>query len=91
MNRSDLIEQIAELKGVSQKQSEDVVNTVFDEIAAALRSADRVEIRGFGSFSVREYESFVGRNPKTGVLVTISAKKNPHFKVGKDLKERIAL
>ncbi|MCJ7663467.1 MAG: integration host factor subunit beta, partial [Desulfobacterales bacterium] len=64
---------------------------VFDEMVKALKTGDRVEIRGFGSFVIRNYGSYQGRNPKTGVTVSVLPKKLPYFKVGKELKERVDL
>lgn len=90
MTRSDLIEQLAERMNVSNATAERVVVTMFDSMAEALIGEGRVEIRGFGSFQVREYEGYTGRNPKTGEKVTVTPKKLPFFKTGKELKERIA-
>ena len=71
------------------KVSEMLVNTVFDSIEDALKSGDKVEIRGFGSFTIRERTGREARNPKSGEVVSISAKKTPFFKTGKELKERV--
>jgi nucleoid DNA-binding protein len=71
------------------KVSEMLVNTVFDSIEDALRSGDKVEIRGFGSFTVRERNGREARNPKSGEVVRIPSKKTPFFKTGKELKERV--
>jgi integration host factor beta subunit len=90
MTKSELVEMIAESNGVlTRKESELVVNIVFDSITDALRANEKVEIRGFGSFTIREREAREARNPKSGELVTIPAKKTPFFKTGKDLKERV--
>ncbi len=90
MTKSDLIERVAaRVPHVSRKDTELVVNTVFDSMTDALRDADRIEIRGFGSFQVKIREAREGRNPKTGDEVKIPAKRTPFFKVGKELKERI--
>jgi len=90
MTKSDLIERVAARKEhVSKKDTELVVNTIFDSMTEALRSGDRIEIRGFGSFQVKVREAREGRNPKTGDEVRIPAKRTPFFKVGKELKERI--
>jgi integration host factor subunit beta len=90
MTKSDLIERVAaRVPHISRKDTELVVNTVFDSMTEALRDADRIEIRGFGSFQVKIREAREGRNPKTGDEVKIPAKRTPFFKVGKELKERI--
>ena len=89
MNKSELIESLAVKKSLTFKKAEDVVNTVFDSMTDALLSGDRIEIRGFGSFVVKEYEAYTGRNPKTGETVQVKAKKLPFFKVGKNLKNKV--
>ena len=91
MNKSELIEQLAEKSGVGQVQAEDVVNLIIDKMRIALTSGKRIEIRGFGSFVVKDYESYWGRNPKTGEKIWVAAKKLPAFKVGKELRERLNL
>ena len=90
MTKSDLIERVADrVPHISKKDTELVVNTIFDSMTEALRGSDRIEIRGFGSFQVKIREAREGRNPKTGEEVKIPAKRTPFFKVGKELKERI--
>ncbi len=90
MTKSDLIERVAErVPHISKKDTELVVNTIFDSMTDSLRRNDRIEIRGFGSFQVKIREAREGRNPKTGAEVKIPAKRTPFFKVGKELKERI--
>jgi len=90
MTKSDLIERVAErVPHISKKDTELVVNTIFDSMTDSLRNNDRIEIRGFGSFQVKIREAREGRNPKTGAEVKIPAKRTPFFKVGKELKERI--
>jgi integration host factor subunit beta len=89
MNKSDLIVTLAEKMNIPTKDSTVVVNTVFDSLYAALVENDRVEIRGFGSFIIKKYGSYTGRNPKTGTKIEVSPKKLPFFKVGKELKERV--
>ena len=90
MTKSDLIERVAQrLSHISKKDTEIVVNTIFDGMTEALKSGERIEIRGFGSFQVKVREAREGRNPKTGEEVKIPAKLTPFFKVGKELKERI--
>ena len=90
VTKSDLIERVAgRVPHISKKDTELVVNTIFDSMTEALRGSDRIEIRGFGSFQVKIREAREGRNPKTGEEVKIPAKRTPFFKVGKELKERI--
>lgn len=90
MIKSELVEKIMESNGfLNRKESEQVVNIIFDSMADALRDGDKVEIRGFGSFTVREREAREARNPKNGEIVTIPAKKTPFFKTGKELRERV--
>ena len=89
MNRSDLAKQLSTKSNVTKKRANDVVNLVFDSLTDALMDDGRIEIRGFGSFMVREYDSYTGRNPRTGHNIEVSPKRMPFFKVGKDLKERI--
>lgn len=89
MTKSELIEVIASNRGLPQKYVEAVVNTVMDTIVDAMKRDERVEIRGFGNFTMRHYEAYVGRNPKTGEKVEVPAKRMPFFKVGKDLRERV--
>ena len=71
-------------------QAEIVVSTIFDSMTEALVAGDRIEIRGFGSFEVRHYKGYEGRDPRTGQAVQVPPKKLPFFKVGKELKERVA-
>ncbi len=90
MTKSGLIEEVARrTPHISKKDTEVVVNTIFDSMIEALRTGDRIEIRGFGSFQVKIREARDGRNPKTGEPVHISAKRTPFFKVGKELKEMV--
>ena len=90
MTKSGLIEEVARLTPhISKKDTEVVVNTIFDSMIEALKSGERIEIRGFGSFQVKVREAREGRNPKTGQPVHISAKRTPFFKVGKELKELV--
>ncbi|MFO7965513.1 MAG: HU family DNA-binding protein [Desulfobacterales bacterium] len=89
MNRSDLVDTIKDTIQVTRKEAERIVEVFFKTIEDTLTSGDRVEIRGFGSFAVREYESYTGRNPKTGQKITVSPKKLPYFKPGKELKEMV--
>lgn len=90
MTKSELIEKVVQTHGMlNMKVSEIVVNTVFDSIEEALKSGDKVEIRGFGSFTIRERLGREARNPKSGEVVRIPSKRTPFFKTGKDLKERV--
>ncbi len=90
MTKSGLIEIVADrMPHISKKDTEIVVNTIFDSMANALQNGERIEIRGFGSFQVKVREARDGRNPKTGQPVHISAKRTPFFKVGKELKEMV--
>jgi integration host factor subunit beta len=90
MTKSGLIESVAaKTLHISKRDTEIVVNTIFDSMAQALRTGERIEIRGFGSFQVKIREAREGRNPKTGEPVHISAKRTPFFKVGKELKEMV--
>ncbi len=89
MNKSQRIERIAKEEGITIKNAANVVNVVFDSMADSLAKGDRVEIRGFGSFKVKSYNSYQGRNPKTGEIIQVREKKLPYFKVGKEMKERV--
>jgi integration host factor subunit beta len=89
MNKSDLVKSLTKELDLPLRKSEDIVDTVFDTMAEALLSGDRIEIRGFGSFQIREYEGYTGRNPKTGGGIAVESKKLPFFKVGKDFRDRL--
>ncbi len=90
MTKSELVEIIADAQGgITRREAEVVVNTVFTAIGDALANGDRVELRGFGSFTARQRRPRLGRNPKTGVSVEVPAKIVPHFKPGKELRERV--
>jgi integration host factor subunit beta len=89
MNKADLIEELAVIEGLKETEAYTIVNLIFDGFTDTLRKGDRIEIRGLGSFSVREYGAYTGRNPKTGDKTEVRAKKLPFFKVGKELKERV--
>ncbi|MFQ5718924.1 MAG: HU family DNA-binding protein [Acidobacteriota bacterium] len=89
MTRAELVEHVTRVSELSKKHSEIVVNTIFDSIIQALKSDEKIELRGFGSFRIRRRQSRVGRNPKTGARVEVPAKKIPYFKPGKELKELI--
>jgi integration host factor subunit beta len=90
VTKSELVTAISEANpGLGRRHVEMVVNTIFDSMRDALLGGDRIEIRGFGSFTVRVRRPRTGRNPKTGVSVDIGEKKVPFFKVGKELRERV--
>jgi integration host factor subunit beta len=89
MNKSDLIEALAAKENLTEKLAGEIVNLIFVGFADTLKKGDRIEIRGFGSFIVREYKSYKGRNPRTGTKIDVRPKKLPFFKVGKDLKKRV--
>ena len=90
MTKSELIQRIAELNPhLYQRDVERIVSTIFDEITDALARGDRVELRGFGAFSVKQRGARVGRNPRTGAAVKVAEKWIPFFKTGKQLRERL--
>ncbi len=89
MNKSELIEALAEKINVPIREAASITNTLIDTMSEALARGDSIEIRGFGSFVVKEYDSYTGRNPKTGEKIKVSPKKLPFFKVGKDLREQV--
>ncbi len=91
MNKSELIKALADKKNLSMEDAALIVNTFFDSIKDALKEGRRVEIRGFGSFKIKEYKGYVGRNPSTGEEVNVRPKKLPFFRVGKELKEYLNL
>ena len=90
MTKSELVEKLVEVNAsLSRKESEMVVNLIFDSMSEALKNGEKVEIRGFGSFTIREREAREARNPKSGEVVKIPAKRTPFFKTGKELRERV--
>ncbi|MDX9708601.1 MAG: integration host factor subunit beta [Trichloromonas sp.] len=89
MNKSELVESLANKKNLTYKKAEEIVNLIFDSMTQALVEGGRIEIRGFGSFVVKDYKSYMGRNPKTGEVIQVMPKKLPFFKVGKELRERV--
>jgi len=90
MTKRDLIEEVVkQYPQFSRRDAEVMVNAVFESMAEALRAGNRIEIRGFGSFVVKNRQARQGRNPKTGNLVAVAAKRVPFFKVGKELKQRV--
>jgi len=89
MNKSDLIAELKEKENLMGKKAMEIVNLVFDGFTDTLKKGGRIEIRGFGSFCVREYKSYSGRNPKTGKKITVKPKRLPFFKVGRGLKAMV--
>ena len=89
MLKSDLIEKVAKKINMNRDIAQLVVNNIFDTMAEALAKGEGIEIRGFGSFNIKHYKGREGRNPKTGEKVTVSPRKKPFFKVGKELKNRV--
>ncbi len=89
MTKADLIEEVSRVVEMTRKDSEVIVEAIFDSIVRALRSGDKVEIRGFGSFRTRERQARIGRNPKTGERVEVPAKRIPFFKPSKEVKDLV--
>ena len=89
MTKADLIDELAKVSNLTKKESETIVNTVFENITEALVKGDKVELRGFGSFRIRQRNARKGRNPKTGTSVSVPEKRVPFFKVGKRLREHV--
>lgn len=89
MTKAELVEEVARVSELTKKHSEIIVNTVFESIVSALQKDQKIELRGFGSFRIRQRRSRQGRNPKTGDKVNVPAKRIPYFKPGKELKELI--
>lgn len=90
MNKSELIEALAqELDNMPIRQASAILNTILETMMETMERGDSIEIRGFGSFVVKKYEPYTGRNPKTGQQIKVRPKKLPFFKVGKELKERV--
>jgi integration host factor subunit beta len=89
MNKADLIEKLAKREGLKETEAYTIVNLIFDGFTDALKNGGRIELRGLGSFTVRKYKAYAGRNPKTGKKIQVKPKKSPFFKVGKELKARV--
>lgn len=89
MNKSDLIAALSEKEKLTEKNATEIVNLIFNGFSDTLIKGGRIEIRGLGSFCVRKYKSYTGRNPKTGEDIKVKPKRLPFFKVGRDLKERV--
>ena len=89
MTKSDLVQTVAEKLKLPNGKAELIVNTIMDAMADALVKGERIELRGFGTFEVRSYKGYEGRNPKTGTAVQVRPKRLPFFRVGKELRERV--
>jgi integration host factor subunit beta len=89
MTKADLVEEVAKVTELTRKDSEVIVDTMFESVIKALKTGDKLEVRGFGSFRVRQRNARVGRNPKTGEKVEVPAKRVPYFKPSKELKDLI--
>jgi integration host factor subunit beta len=89
MTKADLIEEVSRVVEMSRKDSEVIVETIFDSVVKSLRSGDKIEIRGFGSFRTRQRQPRIGRNPKTGARVDVPSKRIPFFKPSKELKDLV--
>ena len=89
MTKAELIEEVSRVVEMSRKDSEVIVETIFDSVVRALRGGEKIEIRGFGSFRTRQRQPRIGRNPKTGARVEVPAKRIPFFKPSKELKDLV--
>lgn len=89
MTKADLVEQVSQIGDLTRRDGEVIVETIFDSVIAALQSGDKIEIRGFGSFRIRERNPRIGRNPKTGARVEVPAKQVPYFKPAKELRDLV--
>ena len=89
MTKADLIEEVSRVVEMTRKDSEVIVEAIFDSVVRALRAGDKIEIRGYGSFRTRQRQPRVGRNPKTGTRVEVPSKRIPYFKPSKELKDLV--
>ena len=89
MNKSDLMNRLAEEKGFSLSTAREIVDIFFEDMTKTLIKGDRVEMRGFGTFKMKAYRGYTGRNPRSGVKTEVKPKRLPFFKVGKELRERV--
>lgn len=89
MTKAELIEEVSRVVEMTRKDSEIIVEAIFDSVVRSLKSGEKIEIRGFGSFRTRERQSRIGRNPKTGARVDVPAKRIPYFKPSKELKDLV--
>ncbi len=89
MTKSDLMLKLATKADIPKKQAEQVINLIFSSMRETLITGDRIEVRGFGSFVSKHYPAYDGRNPRTGEIVHVAEKRQPFFKVGKELRKRV--
>jgi integration host factor subunit beta len=89
MTKADLIEEVSRVVEITRKDSEIIVDSIFDSVVKSLKSGEKIEIRGFGSFRTRQRQSRIGRNPKTGERVEVPSKRIPYFKPSKELKDLV--
>ncbi|MCC6861036.1 MAG: integration host factor subunit beta [Bryobacterales bacterium] len=89
MTKADLIEEVSRVVEMTRKESEVIVEAIFDSVVRALRGKEKIEIRGFGSFRTRQRQARIGRNPKSGARVEVPAKRIPYFKPSKELKDLV--
>ncbi len=89
MNKSELIEELSLSLNLPHREAASITNTILDKMTEALAEGDNIEIRGFGSFVIKKYQAYEGRNPKTGKKIQVKPKKLPFFKVGKELREKV--
>ena len=89
MTKADLVEEVTQLGDLTRRDGEMIVDTIFDSVINALKTGDKIEIRGFGSFRIRQRKPRIGRNPKTGAKVEVPAKRVPYFKPSKELRDLV--
>ena len=89
MTKAELVEEVTQLGDLTRRDGEVIVDTIFDAVIGALRQGDKIEIRGFGSFGIRQRKPRIGRNPKTGAKVDVPAKRVPYFKPSKELRDLV--
>jgi integration host factor subunit beta len=89
MTKAELIEEVSKVVEMTRKDSEEIVETIFDSIVGSLHKGEKIEIRGFGSFRTRQRQPRVGRNPKTGTRVEVPSKRIPYFKPSKELRDLV--
>src|SRR5487761_1088386 len=89
MTKAELVEEVTQIGDLTRRDGEVIVDTIFDSVIGALKSGDKIEIRGFGSFRIRQRKPRIGRNPKTGAKVEVPAKKVRYFKPSKDLRDLV--
>ena len=89
MNKSDLMAALSAKENLTEKQATETINLIFNGFTDTMKNGGRIEVRGLGSYSVRKYKAYAGRNPKTGRIVDVGPKKLPFFKVGKELKRMV--